>query len=255
MVNFPKKAKTNHMRRLTAFMFLTATALACNAQEKMKPKDTEVWEPEPKVVTPGKALAAPSDAIVLFDGSSLANWESAKGGAAGWTLSDDAMTVKAGAGDIRTKQGFTDFQLHIEWRTPREVKGEGQERGNSGIFLQDRYELQVLDSYNNRTYSNGQAGSLYKQSIPLVNASLPPGEWQTYDVFYTAPKYNSNGQLQSKGRVTVLHNGVLIQHNVEIQGTTEYIGKPKIQAHGAAPLRLQDHGNPVSYRNIWIREL
>lgn len=244
------------MRRFTILTALfAATAITCNAQQTMKPEETEVWEPVPKVVTPGKGTAAPSDAVVLFDGNSLAHWESAKGGPAGWTLAEGAMTVKAGAGDIRTRKSFQNFQLHIEWRTPAEVKGESQGRGNSGIFLQDRYELQVLDSYNNRTYSNGQAGSIYKQSIPLVNASLPPGEWQTYDVIYTAPRFDSKGKVTSKGRVTVLHNGVLVQNNTEIQGTTEYIGKPKNIAHGAAPLRLQDHGNPVSYRNIWIREL
>lgn len=244
------------MRLLAVLALLTtATSINCNAQQKMKPEDTELWDPVPKIVTPGKGTSAPSDAVVLFDGASLANWQSQKGGPAGWTLADGAVTVKAGAGDIQTKQSFTDFQLHIEWRSPAEVKGEGQGRGNSGVFLQDRYEVQVLDSYNNRTYSNGQAGSLYKQAIPLVNASLPPGQWQAYDIIYTAPRFDANGKLQSKGRVTVLHNGVLIQNNVEIQGTTEYIGKPKVAAHGAAPIRLQDHGDAVSYRNIWIREL
>ena len=165
------------------------------------------------------------------------------------------MTVAKGAGDIRTKQTFGDIQLHIEWRTPADVQGEGQGRGNSGIFLSEKYELQVLDSYNNRTYSNGQAGSIYKQAIPMVNASRPPGEWQVYDVVFIAPKFNQDGTLNTPGRITVFHNGVLIHHNTEIKGTTEYIGKPKIVAHGKASIRLQDHGNPTSFRNIWVREL
>jgi hypothetical protein len=165
------------------------------------------------------------------------------------------MTVVKGAGNIVTKRSFGDCQLHIEFRTPAVVVGEGQGRGNSGIFLQSRYEVQVLDNYNNRTYSNGQAGSIYKQHIPLVNACRPPGEWQTYDIIYTAPRFNADGIRIAPGRVTVIQNGVLVQNNVEIRGTTEYDTMPKNFAHGKAPLELQDHGNPVSYRNIWIRDL
>lgn len=225
------------------------------SQDSKDPKATEVWEPEPKVVTPGNNGAAPSDAIVLFDGKDLSNWSDEKGNASKWTVSDGVMTVAAGGGNIKTKQTFGDIQLHIEWRTPAKVESEGQGRGNSGIFFQERYELQVLDSYKNRTYSNGQAGSIYKQSPPLVNATRGPGEWQTYDVVFTAPKYNTDGSILSKGRITVFHNGVLIQNNTEIQGTTEYIGKPKIVAHGKGSIVLQDHGNPTSYRNIWLREL
>lgn len=230
-------------------------AFNATAQKKAKPEDTEVWEPVPAKVTPGKDNAAPSDAIVLFNGQNLSEWESANGEEAKWTVEDDAITVKAGTGDIRTKKKFNDFQLHIEWRSPSELKGEGQGRGNSGIFLQERYEVQVLDSYSSKTYSNGQAGSIYKQSIPLVNATLPPGEWQTYDIIFTAPRFNEDGSVKSKARVTVLHNGVLVQNNYEIKGTTEYIGAPSYKAHDAAPIRLQDHGNPVSFRNIWLREL
>ena len=225
------------------------------AQQDAKPEDTEVWEPVPKVVKPGKRTAAPSDAIVLFDGSDLNKWESAKGGPAKWTVKHGAFTVKPEAGDIRTNQTFNDFQLHVEWRTPSEVKGEGQGRGNSGIFLQGHYEVQVLDSYNNRTYSNGQAGSIYKQAIPLVNPTLPPGEWQTYDIVYTAPRFNEDGTVKTKAYVTVLLNGVLVQNNTEIQGPTVYIGKPEYKAHGPGPIQLQDHGNQVSYRNIWIRKI
>lgn len=239
---------------LLAFVMMNvATAFT---QDKPDPKDTEVWEPEPEVVTPGKSLGVPpSDAIILFDGKHLNSWVDTKGNPAKWTVSDGAMTVAKGAGDIKTKQTFGDIQLHIEWRTPAKVEGEGQGRGNSGIFFDEKYELQVLDSYNNRTYSNGQAGSIYKQSIPMVNASKPPGEWQVYDVVYLAPKFNENGTLKTPGRITVFHNGVLIHHNTEIKGTTEYIGKPKVVAHGKGSIRLQDHGNPTSFRNIWVREL
>jgi hypothetical protein len=225
------------------------------SQESKDPKATEVWEPEPKIVTPGNNGAPPSDAIILFDGKDLELWSGIDGKAAGWKVQDGAVTVAKGTGDIKTKQTFGDIQLHIEWRTPAVVEGEGQGRGNSGIFFQERYELQVLDSYKSRTYSNGQAGSIYKQTMPLVNASKGPGEWQTYDVIFTAPKFNSDGTLKAPGRITVFHNGVLIHNFTEIQGTTEYIGKPKIVSHEKGSLRLQDHGNPVSYRNIWIREL
>lgn len=226
------------------------------AQDKPDPKDTEVWEPEPKVVTAGKNPSAPpSDAIILFDGKNLDQWIGRDGKTARWAVGDGAMTVAKGAGEVKTKQTFGDIQLHIEWRTPAKVEGEGQGRGNSGIFFCEKYELQVLDSYNNRTYSNGQAGSIYKQSIPLVNASNPPGEWQAYDVVFIAPKFNQDGTLNTPGRITVFHNGVLIHHYTEIKGTTEYIGKPKITPHGKGSIVLQDHGNPTSFRNIWVREL
>jgi len=245
---------------MTKFIFATASFMmilsTAFSQEKADPKDTEVWEPEPRVVTPGKdPYAPPSDAIVLFDGKNLDSWVSHDGKPARWSVGDGAMTVAKGTGDIKTKQSFGDIQLHIEWRTPGKVEGEGQGRGNSGIFFCEKYELQVLDSYNNRTYSNGQAGSIYKQAIPLVNASRRPGEWQSYDVIFIAPKFKQDGSLNTPGRITVFHNGVLIHHYTEIKGTTEYIGKPKIVAHGEGSLRLQDHGNPTSFRNIWVREL
>lgn len=219
------------------------------------PKATEVWEPVPVKVTPGTGTSAPSDAIVLFDGKNLNSWESDNGGAAPFTLKDGAMTVAPKKGGIKTKEAFEDFQLHIEWRAPSVVKGEGQGRGNSGIFLQSYYELQVLDSYESKTYSNGQAASLYKQTIPLVNACKKPGEWQTYDVIWTAPRFNEDGSVKSPARITVLHNNILVQHNTELKGKTEYIGQPKYVKHGAMPLALQDHGDLVSYRNIWIRKL
>lgn len=221
------------------------------------PKLTEVWKPVPPVVTPGATAALPpSDAIVLFDGKSLDAWENDKGGAAGWTLADGAMTVKPGAGGIRTKQGFGSCQLHIEWRAPSVVKGEGQGRGNSGIFLMGQYELQVLDNYNNATYSNGQAASTYKQQMPMVNACRPPGEWQSYDIIFTAPVFFEDGRIKNPAMITVIHNGVLVQHNTPIWGATEYIGIPKYTAHAPAlPLGLQDHGDLVSFRNIWVRPL
>lgn len=250
------KTKMNSKLLISAGAACLLTLPVLAQQTKMKPEETEVWEPEPRVVTttPGKA---PSDAIVLFDGTSLEQWVSSKDGssAAAWEIADGAFTVVKGTGGIQTKETFSDYQLHVEWRSPTEIQGEGQGRGNSGIFMQGLYEVQVLDSYNNRTYSNGQAASIYKQRIPLVNATKAPGEWQTYDIIWTAPRFNADGILVSKARVTVLHNGVLVQNNVELDGATEYIGIPKYKAHGAGPIMLQDHGNPVSFRNIWIRPL
>jgi hypothetical protein len=244
------------MRRfgISSILFLFTAAIF--AQGNKTPETTELWEPVPPVVTPGEGTGAPSDAIILFDGTNLNEWVDEKGMQTGWTLADGAVTVKQGAGSMLTKRKFGDCQLHIEWRAPAEVTGESQGRGNSGIFLNGIYEVQVLDSYNNMTYSNGQAGSIYKQSIPLVNACKKPGEWQVYDIIYIAPRFSENGRVVIPGRITVLHNGVLIQNNVEIRGTTEYIGSPRPVVHDVkGPIRLQDHGNPVSYRNIWIREL
>lgn len=221
---------------------------------KMVPEMTEFWEPEVKVITPGVGMAAPTDAIVLFDGKDLSQWKAkGDGSAAKWEVKNGMFI--AAKGDIATKKEFGDFQLHIEWSQPTTVKGSSQGRGNSGIFLQDRYELQVLDSYNNRTYANGQAGSFYKQYPPLVNAMRKPGEWNIYDVIYTAPRFKEDGSLFSPAKVTVLHNGVLVQNHTELKGATEYIGLPNYKAHGKAPISLQDHGNPVQFRNIWIREL
>jgi hypothetical protein len=240
--------------RTLLFSACTLLALAANAQNK--PEDTEVWDPVPKVISPGTLiLTAPSDAIILFNGKDLNSWTTEDGSPAKWEIKNDALTVKAGAGIIKTKEKFEDFQLHIEWRTPAEVKGNGQGRGNSGIFLQELYELQVLDNYNNKTYSNGQAGSFYKQKIPLVNACKKPGEWQTYDVIWTAPRFNNDGSLRTPAKATVLQNGVLVQNNVELDGPTLFIGKPAYTKHGPGSILLQDHGNPVSFRNIWIRPL
>lgn len=225
----------------------------------MKPEMTEIWDPEVRVVTPGETpMSAPSDAIVLFDGENLENeWTNGNGGKPGWKVENGYFTVEKGTGVIKTKRVFDDFQLHIEWRSPEKVEGTSQGRGNSGVFLQERYEVQILDNYNNRTYRNGQAGSIYKQHAPLVNASKGPGQWQTYDIIYTAPRFNDDGTYFTPPTVTVLHNGVLVQKNVGLRGPTEYIGIPEytVKEHGPGSIVLQDHGNPVSFRNIWIREL
>ena len=233
-----------------------------NAQQSKNPKDTEAWSPVPKVVS---MQNTPADAIILFNGGNLDQWVSVKDkSAAKWTVKDNIFTVNKGTGNIETKQSFSNYQLHIEWLIPANITGSGQGRGNSGLFLASTgtgdsgYELQLLDSYNNSTYSNGQAGSIYKQAIPLVNASKKPGEWQSYDIVWTAPVFNDNGSLKSAARVTVLHNGILIQNNVEIKGETVYIGAPFYKKHGPLPIKLQDHGDPsepISFRNIWIREL
>ena len=235
------------------------------AQDKPKPEDTEIWDPEPEIVTPGIENSAPSDAIILFDGKDLSKWKNARGGGeASWIINDDnSMTVTRNGG-IETIEEFGSVQLHIEWKTPLKMEGKGQGRGNSGIMFQRRYEVQVLDSYNNRTYSNGQAASIYKQYAPLVNASKPPGDWQTYDIIFMEPEFNEIGIMTKRGRLTVFHNGILVQNNIEILGTTEFIGMPKIGKNEISgymgkdtkkAIYIQDHGNPVSYRNIWLRKL
>lgn len=256
------------MKQYFLLAALCATSfLNLNAQEKPKPQDTEFYTPVPAVVTPGKTnLNAPSDAIILFDGKNLDQWVSVKDKSeAKWIVKNNAFTVNKSAGNIETKKSFTNYQLHLEWLIPSNINLEGQSRGNSGLFLastgpgDDGYELQILDSYNNKTYTNGQAASIYKQTSPLVNANKKPGEWQTYDVIWTAPVFNGDGSLKSAARVTVLFNGVLVQNNFELTGPTQYIGKPSYaKAHGASPIKLQSHGDksePISFRNIWIREL
>jgi hypothetical protein len=247
------------MQRSLSFLLMLISAAAFSQttpREQLDPKVTEVWDLKPVKVTPGTNPGeAPSDAIVLFDGKDLSKWSTLAGADAKWDVADGSFTVAKGTGDIKTKQTFGDIQLHIEWRAPSVVIGEGQGRGNSGIFLQERYELQVLDSYESVTYSNGQAGSMYKQSIPLVNACRKPGEWQTYDVIYNAPRFSENGRVIVPAYITVIHNGVIIQNHTQINGPTEFRGQPVYQSHGKASIKLQDHGNPVSYRNIWVREL
>lgn len=228
--------------------------------EKMRPGMTEIWEPEVKIIQPGITNSdAPSDAIVLFNGTDVSTeWSDMKGNPSKWVVKDGELVSVKGAGYIKSKRTFSNFQLHIEWKTPSDVSGESQGRGNSGVFLQEFYEVQVLDSYNNRTYRNGQAGSMYKQYPPLVNVCKKPGEWQTYDIIYTAPTFGNDSTIYvTPPRVTVIHNGVVIQNNAVLRGPTEYIGVPEyfIRKHGPGSVALQDHGNPVAYRNIWIREL
>lgn len=254
-------------KQLLLSLLIVFVGMNLNAQQGGDPKATEVYTPVPKIVTPGTSnMDAPSDAIILFDGKNLDQWISTKDTtkAADWTVADGIITVKKGAGNIQTKRSFTNYQLHLEWRIPATITGTGQGRGNSGVFLaatgpgDEGYEIQVLDNYNNTTYVNGQAGSIYKQSIPLANASRKPGEWQAYDIIWTAPKFKDDGSLESPARVTAFHNGVLIQNNYELKGLTVYIGQPSYKKHGAAPIKLQAHGDPsepISFRNIWIREL
>ena len=242
------------MTRIAGLAAVLSILTAVGAAEVL-PEATEAWEPVPAIVTPGEGAAPPSDAIVLFDGKNLDAWQHENGSAANWKVADGAVTVAPGSGDIYTRQRFGDVQLHVEWRTPAVVEGHGQERGNSGVYLQSRYEVQVLDSYDNVTYSNGQAGAVYKQSIPLVNASRAPGEWQSYDIVFRAPRFGADGALQAPAVITVFQNGVLVQDHFEILGATTNVGEPVYQAHGPLPLMLQDHHDPVSYRNIWLREL
>lgn len=256
--------------KLPWFVTLFAAASLAPAQQTpgAKPQDTEVWEPVPKVVTPGVSITAPpSDAIVLFDGKNLDEWVQASDKSpAKWTLADGLLTVnkQKGLGNIETKRRFKNYQLHAEWRVPENITGSGQARGNSGIFLASTgpgdagYELQVLDCYNNKTYVNGTTGSIYKQAIPLVTACRKPGEWQTYDVVWTAPTFNDDGSVKAPAYVTVLLNGVLVENHFELKGETLYIGKPFYKKYDTAPIKLQAHGDPSepdSFRNIWIREL
>ncbi|MDR6633423.1 hypothetical protein J2X72_002216 [Phyllobacterium sp. 1468] len=236
------------------------------------PEETEVYKPVPDVVIPGVTPSdPPSDAIVLFDGKNLGEWVSTndRSRPARWKVDGGILTVVKkingrDVGNIETKRSFKSYQLHLEWRIPCYITGTGQQRGNSGVFLaatgpgDTGYELQILDSFQNPTYVNGQAGSIYKQSIPLVNASKIPGEWQVYDVIWNAPNFNTDSSLKTPARVTVFYNGVLIQNNFELQGETTYIGYPKYKQYDTAPIKLQAHGDPsepVSFRNIWVREL
>lgn len=253
------------------FVFsLSAMALismTVNAQEKKYPEQekmtagmSEYWTPQPRIVTPGdiKTNTAPSDAIVLFDGKDLSKWQNSDGKAAGWDVHDGVVTVNKKNGDIRTKENFGSFQLHLEWSAPKGIEGTSQSRGNSGVYLQGMYEIQVLDNYQNETYVDGMVGSIYKQTPPLVNVMRKPGEWNVYDIIYTAPVFKEDGSYLYRPRVTLIQNGVVLQNNTEILGTTEYIGFPRVVKHGDGPILLQAHGDPsipISYRNIWIRKL
>ncbi len=258
------------MRAVTIIFVLAASAIGFPGavpQTQPNPRTAELqkWRihdetrPMPPVVDPGPAgppAPVPSDAIVLFGGQDLSAWTNAKGAPAAWLVRDGYMEVVKDTGSIRTKQGFGDCQLHVEWATPTPGVGSGQDRGNSGVFLMDTYEVQVLDSYNSKTYADGMAAAIYGQYPPLVNASRGPGEWQTYDIVFHAPRFDANGALVAPARMTVIHNGVLVQDNETLTGPTAHKARPPYKAHlPAMPLSLQDHGHPVRYRNIWLREL
>lgn len=278
------------MKNILFLLFIVGGSLLVNGQTQkeypeptpMTHEMTEFWTPQPRIVNPGKTVPGkifvqpPSDAIILFDGTDLSQWQgapnkkvlvkgkdmskfkSSEGGEAKWIIRNGTLIVNKDAGDIQTKLTFGDFQLHLEWRIPKGINGKGQLRGNCGVFLQGIYELQVLDSYKNETYANGQAGSIYKQTAPLVNVMREPGEWNVYDIIYTAPTFYKDGTYRTQPMVTVLQNGVLIQNNTLILGTTPYIGLPQVVPHGDGPIRLQAHGDksePISFQNIWIREL
>jgi hypothetical protein len=254
--------RTQRLPPLALVALIVATS-PLTAQQR--PEDTEVWTPVPEDVRPGAAPnAPPSDAIILFDGKNADEWVSVRDKSpAKWPVADGVMTVDKSAGDIETRRTFTSFQLHVEWKIPENVTGSGQERGNSGVFLaapgpNDIYELQVVDSYHNKTYVNGMAGSIYKQGIPLVNPSRKPGEWQTYDVVWTAPAFSSDGSLKTPAYATVFFNGVLVQNHFALQGATKNTGPPSYKPYTAAPIALQAHGDPsppISFRNIWVRPL
>jgi 3-keto-disaccharide hydrolase len=251
-----------------ALAVLLAMVVPVHAQQPApKPEDTEVWSPEPKVVTPGvECGAAPSDAIILFDGKNLDEWVSAqdRSAPAKWIVDNGVMTVNKGTGNIETKRTFKNYQFHMEWKVPENITGSGQLRGNSGLFLASTgpedagYELQILDSYNNKTYVNGMVGSLYKQAIPLANPMRKPGEWEVYDVAWTAPTFNNDGSLKTPAYATVFLNGVLVENHFQLKGETRYIGQPFYKKFDGAPIKLQAHGDksePLSFRNIWVREL
>jgi len=255
------------MNVAAVFSGLLLATSAVTPQSSPRPEDTEVWRPEPAVVTPGPVTSAapPSDAIKLFDGNNLDQWVTTKDKSpARWTVAGGVLTVRKGTGNIETRRSFRDYQLHLEWRIPEGVAGEGQARGNSGLFLASTgdgdagYELQILDSYRNKTYVNGQAGSVYKQFAPLKNPARAPGAWQTFDVIWHAPVFIADGSVTRPAQLTAFMNDVLIQDHVTLAGETAYVGKPRYTAHGPAPIKLQDHGDPsipISFRNIWVRNL
>jgi Domain of Unknown Function (DUF1080) len=254
---------------LSAIGLLAGTSIASaqNPNDTIKDhRTTELYTPVPPVVTPGAQWGeAPSDAVILFNGRNEDEWVKVSDGtAANWIVADGILTVEKTAGNIQTKRTFTNYQLHLEYRIPANITGSDQARGNSGVFLastgkgDDGYELQVLDNYNNKTYTNGQVGAIYKQNAPLANPCRKPGEWSSYDVIWTAPVFNTDGSLQDSARVTVFLNGVLMQNNFKLRGVTRYIGLPYYKAHGASPIKLQAHGDksePISFRNIWVRPL
>lgn len=261
--------KINNLFIAFTVLFIFSFSTIVLAQEEfpkpgeMEHEMSEFWLPQPTIVTPGSnkcidPTPAPSDADILFDGKDLSKWKGAKTDTAKWIVADGVFTVNKGTGSIETKKHYGDFQLHVEWKVPVVITGSSQFRGNSGVILQGIYEVQVLDNYMNKTYANGQAGSIYKQTAPLVNAMKKPGEWNVYDIIYTAPTFKKDSTYRTYPYVTVVHNGIVVQNNTRINGTTPYVGFPKVKMHGEGPIILQDHGDPseaISFRNIWIREL
>ncbi len=241
---------------------VTSLALIAADGDLKRWKPNDVTRPRPPIITPAtpstqdKPGHPPSDAIVLFDGKDLSKWQAKKSGPAPWKVVDGAIEIAPGTGDIQTRQSFGDCQLHVEWAEPNPPHGTDQARGNSGIYLMSKYELQVLDSYQNITYADGQAGAIYGQFPPLVNASRPSGEWQMYDIVFHGPHFAADGKLLHPARITVLQNGVLVQDATEPTGPTDYMKRPPYTPHpDKMPLLLQDHDQPVRFRNIWIREL
>jgi hypothetical protein len=246
---------------------LTATAFVLGsthvrAQIDMRYPQHDTLRPQPPVVRPAvpsmpdRAGRAPSDAVVLYDGHDLSKWTSGEGKPAAWKAADGYFEVAKGKGAIQTRDSFGDVQLHVEWMAPSPPVGVSQDRGNSGVFLMGMYEVQVLDSYGNRTYPDGQAAALYGQYPPLVNASLPPGQWQTYDIVFRRPRFAADGKVMSPAIVTVFHNGVLVQDHNALVGPTGHMERPPYVKHAdRLPISLQDHGHPVRYRNIWVRDL
>ncbi|RRA47418.1 DUF1080 domain-containing protein [Acidipila sp. EB88] len=261
--------------RTTSFLLATVAltvSLTAGAQapgdSHPKHEDTEFYQPVPPVVTPAATVGMPpSDAVVLFNGTDTRQWVAAADATmpADWDVHDGVMTVKkGGVGNIQTRQRFRDYQVHLEWKIPTSIQGQGQARGNSGLFLASTgpgdagYELQILDNYNNPTYTNGMLGSLYKQATPLANAARKPGEWSSYDVIWTAPRFNADGTVKTPAFATVLENGVLVENHFQLKGETLYVGQPFYKAFDSAPIKLQAHGDssePISFRNIWVREI
>ncbi|MDZ7717191.1 MAG: DUF1080 domain-containing protein [Balneolaceae bacterium] len=232
-------------------ILIHSTLWSQNNLSEWQPEHTETWDPVPEKVYQNQNNGIPSDALVLFDGKDMSQWESNE-----WQIQDDLLIAEPKTGGITTKKSFGDVQLHVEWRIPENVDGESQGRGNSGIFLQGLYEVQVLDTYDNPTYTNGQAGAIYKQYPPEVNASLPAGDWQKYDIYFEAPVFREDGKLLKPAYMTVLHNGVFIHNHVEVKGPTILTGLPSYEKHAdKLPLYIQGSGHPLAFRNIWVREL
>jgi hypothetical protein len=264
--SFVMARKSKRFLILATLGGLTASAAVAAGGVYLLSKSNEQWTPVPPVVAPLEVDGTPpADALVLFGGDNLGEWVNSRDKSpASWVVRDGVFTVHKASGNIETRRKFRDFQLHLEWRVPANISGEGQFRGNSGLFLAATgsgdagYEVQILDAWRNPTYVNGMAGAVYKQRAPLANPARPPGEWQVYDITWTAPRFSEKGALISPARVTVRFNGVLVQDNIALKGETKFIGKPSYRAHGPTPIMLQAHrdpSEPLSFRNVWLREL